>query len=202
MKVFKILIFCAIIPLSCFSQDDDFQTIFKKKDDKRLRISGFGGPVMIFTSTGNDFAHMMGGYAAVIVGNTFFGGYGMGKTNKTPFKGNNEYNLNFGHGGLMFGAVAGYKKPVHFSFSSLIGWGSISESLSLPDFESENINSYPVFVITPVIELEFNFSRYFVLGAGTSVSYVTGRGITDTDYTREDFFKPAVFMSFKFGWFK
>ena len=186
---------------SSFAQDDEFKTIFKKNEDKKLRISGFGGPMMVFTSIGNDFVHMMGGGGGVIIGNSFFGGYGFGKTNEIPYKHNDQYNLYFGHGGFWFGHMFTPNNPVHLSLSVQTGWGNISQGVGLVDGDFEIISSKSVFVLTPIAELELNFSRFFILGLGTSVSYVTGPGITDTAYTSKDFFKPSVYLSFKFGWF-
>ncbi|MBA7673619.1 hypothetical protein ES703_81822 [subsurface metagenome] len=135
------------------------------------------------------------------MGNAFFGGYGFGKTNKTFYKYNDQYSLNYGHGGFWFGYIIGQNRPVHLSLSVQTGWGNISRGIDLDDGDFESIESNPVFVITPIAEIELNFSRFFKLGIGSSVSYVTGSGITGTAYTTKDFFKPSIYLSFKFGWF-
>ena len=201
MKKFWLFFISIILIAPSFAQDDEFKTIFKKDDNKNVRISGFGAPMMIFTSIGNDFVHMMGGGGGIIVGNSFFGGYGFGKTNETPYKYNEQYNLNFGHGGFWIGHFFAPNKPIHLCLSVQTGWGSISQGIALDDGDFEIINSNSVFVLTPVAEIELNFSRFFIVGVGTSVSYVTGSGIQDTAYTTADFFKPSVYLSFKFGWF-
>ena len=92
MKKTWLLLISISFVVTSFTQDDDFNTIFKKKDREKIRISGFGGPMMMFTAIGDDFAHMMGGGGAIIVGNAFFGGYGFGKTNKTTYKYNCDRN--------------------------------------------------------------------------------------------------------------
>lgn len=202
MKKILVSLICIFAIVSTFAQDDEFQTIFKKDDDRKLRISGFGGPMMIFTAIGDDFVHMMGGGAGIIVGNSFFGGYGFGKTNKTTYKYNEQYDMNFGHGGFWLGHVFAPKSPVHLSLSLQAGWGSISQGIDLDDGDFEAISSSSVFVLTPIAEVELNFSQFFIVGVGTSVSYVTGTGIAETSYTSKDFFKPSVYLSFKFGWFR
>ena len=181
--------------------DDEFKTIFQKKENKKIKVTGFGGPIMSFTAVGQDFAHMMGGGGAILVGNTFFGGYGMGKTNKTSYKYDEDFNLGFGHGGLWFGYIIGPYKPVHLTISVQTGWGSVSRNPDIPDVDVDPVSSESIFVLTPIAELELNFSRFVRLGIGGSVSYVSGPGITDTHYTTNDFLKPAITLSFKFGYF-
>ena len=186
-----------ILPIQ--AQDQEFKTIFQRDPDKPVFISGFGGPMMVFTSIDGHFAHLMGGGGGVIINNFFFGGYGLGLTTSIPAKDATDYNLEYGHGGLMCGVILGSNRPVHLSVSSLFGWGNISGSD--PQNLAFDLVSYPVFVVTPVVEVELNFSRFFKLGAGTSMSFVNGEGIEQTPYTVRDFAKPSVFLSFKFGWF-
>jgi hypothetical protein len=125
----------------------------------------------------------------------------MGKTNKTTYKYDEENNVGFGYGGLWFGYIFGAHKPVHLSVSAQMGWGSISKDPDIPDADVESISSESVFVLTPVVELEMNFSKFVRIGIGGSVNYVSGPGITETSYTTTDFLKPAITLSFKFGWF-
>ena len=80
MKKYLVLIVLISSFLWASAQNDDFKTIFGNKE---LRISGFGGPIMSFTSLDGKFAHMMGGGGGIMIGDFFIGGYGMGKTNKT-----------------------------------------------------------------------------------------------------------------------
>ena len=202
MKKIWLILICVLTVGSSFAQDEEFKTIFKKDENKKVRISGFGGPMMIFTAIGDDFAHMMGGGGGIIIGNSFFGGYGFGKTNKITYKHNDQYNMNFGHGGFWVGHVFAPNKPIHLSLSVQTGWGNITQGISLDDGDFEDISSKSVFVLTPIAEIELNFSRFFILGVGSSVSYVSGSGIKDTAYTVNDFFKPSVYVSFKFGWFQ
>ena len=201
MKKYLVLLLGICYVSYCTAQDDEFRTIFRNKDNKHLKISAFGGPLMGFTSVGNDFCHMMGGGGAIMVGNTFFGGYGMGKTNSTAYKNDPSYDLSYGYGGLWMGYVLAPNAPVHLSISGQMGWGAVSKASKYPDGTLENIESQPIFVLTPIAELEFNFSRFFKLGAGVSYNYVTGDGITQTPYTMSELSKPLLFMSFKFGWF-
>jgi hypothetical protein len=203
MKKIVLFVFISLVslPFTMAQDDDEFKTIFQKKEDKRVKVTGFGGPMMSFTAIDKDFIHMMGGGGAVLVGNAFFGGYGMGKTNKITYKNNEENNLGYGHGGLWFGYIFGPYRPVHLAISTQMGWGSISLNPDIPDADIESISSESIFVLTPIVELEMNFSRFVRIGIGGSFSYVSGAGITRTSYTTTDFLKPAISLSFKFGFF-
>lgn len=203
MRKIVLLLLISLVSISFINaqEDDEFKTIFNKKEDKKVKVTGFGGPIMSFTAIGSDFAHMMGGGGVVVVGNAFFGGYGMGKTNKTAYKYNEEYNMGYGHGGFWVGYITRPQRPVHVTFSTQIGWGSISLNPDVPDADIEPISSESIFVLSPVVELEMNFSRFFRIGIGGSFSYVTGAGITRTSYTTSDFLLPALTLTFKFGYF-
>jgi hypothetical protein len=183
------------------AQDDDYKTLFHKNEDNKLNVTGFIGPTMIFGSIGNDFTLMMGGGGCLILENLFFGGYGMGITNEIAYRDDPDYNLGFGHGGLWFGYIVKPRKAVHASISGQVGWGSISKKLKTPDGDNEKVTNDQVMVLTPIVEVELNLSKYFKLGGGISCSFLNGRGISQTAYTNENFIKPSFYLSFKFGWF-
>jgi hypothetical protein len=82
-----------------------------------------------------------------------------------------------------------------------MGWGNISLNPDIPDADVESVSSESIFVLSPIVELEMNFSRFVRVGIGGSFSYVTGAGITRTSYTTRDFLMPAITLSFKFGYF-
>jgi hypothetical protein len=194
-KLYYLILF--VIPsFAVNAQDEDeFQSIL-------TRISGFGGPMMTFTQIGPDFAHMMGGGGGVIINNLFIGGYGMGKTNQLLYKNDitRDHVMGFGHGGFWFGYTALYNKAVHPVIHTQVGWGAITKRQKNWDnyYEQPNIEMDNVFVISPTIELELNFSRFFKLGGGITYLFVYN---TDGPYTFSDFNKPGAFVSFKFGWF-
>ena len=196
-----IILFCLLVPVFLYAQDednggDDFQTIFSGKD---LKVSGFGGPLMSFTSIDNNFAHMMGGGGGVIINNFFFGGYGMGLTTEIQFESGEEELLEFGHGGLWFGFIMNSKKAIHPSIHVRTGWGAISK-YNPDDYGIDDYDADEIFVVTPTLELEANISRFFKLGAGGSYTFLYGS--TTPEYPNEYFNKPSVFLSFKFGWFQ
>jgi hypothetical protein len=183
--------------ISAFTQEKEFQTILDNQD---LRISGMGGPFMQFTSVAGEFGHMMGGGGAVLLNNFFFGGYGLGLTNAIPdyVNQNPSDRLTLGHGGFWLGYSLFGDKPVHVTFSSLIGWGEFGVM--------QNSGTYPfvrdkIFVLVPTVEVELNLTRYFRIGAGASYNLYTLVDQNVHGYSNGDISAPGGFLSFKFGWF-
>jgi hypothetical protein len=198
--IMKKVIFLALMlatTFTVFSQEKEFQTIFDNQD---LRISGLGGPFMQFTSVAGDFGHMMGGGGAVLLNNFFFGGYGLGLTNAIPdyVNQNPSDRLTLGHGGFWLGYALFGDKPIHITFSSMIGWGEFGVM--------QDLGTYPfvrdkIFVLSPTVEVELNLTRYFRIGAGASYNLYTMVDESMHGYTNGDLSAPGGFLSFKFGWF-
>jgi len=174
------------------AQDSEIQTLFSGSS----RISGFGGPLMSFTTVNGQFAHMMGGGGGVLLGDFFFGGYGEGLTTSIPL---GIYRLDFGHGGFWTGYSFMAKKAFHPAISSQIGWGGVSErEYNYPSPTSDN-----VFVFNPAVELEMNFAKFFRLGVGVHYRLVTGVNseLHSSSLTNSDLSGPGALLTFKFGWF-
>jgi len=170
------------------AQENEIQTLF----GSGTRISGFGGPIMSFTSINGEFAHMMGGGASVLLGDFFIGGYGEGLTNSIMAGGN---RIKFGHGGFWTGYSLMADRALHPAISTQLGWGSITQT----DVNHYHLSSDNVFVINPAIELEMNFTKFFRLGVGANYRIVSG--VNTSNLTNADFSGPGAFLSFKFGWF-
>lgn len=198
MKKFILIIISILIVFPAFSQENnsEFRTILDGKD---LKISGMGGPFMQFTSVAGEFGHFMGGGGGVLLNNFFFGGYGLGLTNRIPADANlmdNDDDLSLGHGGFWLGYSLLGNLPIHVSISSLIGFGTLG---LLPENSYINSVNDQIFVLTPIVELEANITRYLRIGAGASYGLYTGVNIEG--YSSRNFSAPGGFLSFKFGWF-
>ena len=196
----KKAIFTAVIlaiTFSVFSQEKEFRTVFDNRD---VRISGLGGPFMQFTAVAGEFAHMMGGGGAVLLNNFFFGGYGLGLTNSIPdyVNQNPSDRLTLGHGGFWVGYSLFGDKPVHVTFSSLIGWGEFGV---MQDYGTYPFVRDKIFVLSPTVEIELNLTRYFRIGAGASYNLYSLVDENMHGYTNSDLSAPGGFLSFKFGWF-
>lgn len=160
---------------------------------------------MQFTAVDGEFAHMMGGGGAILVGDFYFGGYGLGLTNNIPVnRFEPEYSdlyqagdrLTVSHGGFWIGYSLFGDRAIHVSISSLIGWGELG-------VRGENYpeNLYPdgIFVVSPTLEVEMNLTQFFRLGVGASYNLYSFVDLPG--YTSSDFSAPGGFLSFKFGWF-
>jgi len=197
MKKPIIILLMLAVGTAVFSQEREYRTILDNQD---LRISGMGGPFMQFTTVAGEFGFMMGGGGAVLLDNFFFGGYGLGLTNAIPDYVNDipADHITLGHGGFWLGYALHGNKPIHVTFSSLIGWGEFGIS--------QEYGTYPylrdqVFVMAPTVELEANLTRYFRIGAGISYNIYTMVDENLHGYTNGDISSLAGFLSFKFGWF-
>jgi len=184
-----ILVVLSLVGLK--AQDSEIQTLFSGS----TRISGFGGPLMSFTTINGQFAHMMGGGGGVLLGNYFLGGYGEGLTNGIPVNGN---RLEFGHGGFWTGYSFMAARPLHPTVSAQIGWGSVSEHDQDYSYWGTPDN---VFVFNPAVELEMNFTKFFRLGVGVHYRIVTGTNPEISNLTNSDLSGPGALLIFKFGWF-
>ena len=195
----KVMLFALVlvVAVTAFSQEREYRTLL---DDQDLRISGMGGPFMQFTSVAGEFGHMMGGGGAVMLNNFFFGGYGLGLTNAIPdyVNQNPSDRLTLGHGGFWLGYSLFGEKPIHFTFSSLIGWGEFGV---IQDYGTYPFVRDQVFVLAPTAEVELNLTRYLRIGAGVSYNLYAMVDDNMHGYTSSNLSAPAGFLSFKFGWF-
>ena len=193
------MLFILVLVLSVIglkAQDDEIQTLF----GSGTRISGFGGPIMSFTSINGEFAHMMGGGGAVLLNNFFLGGYGLGLTNAIPdyVNQNPSDRLTLGHGGFWLGYSLFGERSVHVTLSSLIGWGEFGV---MQDYGTYPFVRDKIFVLSPTAELELNLTRYLRIGAGVSYNLYTLVDQSMHGYSNSDLSAFGGFLSFKFGWF-
>jgi hypothetical protein len=206
----------------------EFRTLFQ--NDSPVRISGFGGPNVEFSSFGkDDLAVSVGGGGALLVNNRFFiGGYGQGMATYHYMKDFRTYDpvnkkwtdysekrVNFGHGGFLIGGIFRPEDAVHYGISSKIGWGEIS--LIEDEYREERYQPYftdQVFVLTPQIEIEANLARWLKVNVGVGYRIVTGINRNYTAYNNDgsligkkqvykssDFNSPQANVTFIFGWF-
>jgi len=200
----KITVFGLILVLAVqlLAQEREYRTLV---DFNEVRISGMASPFMQFTMVDGEFAHMMGGGGAILLGDFWFGGYGLGLTNRIQVDLSRDPNrylpgdyLSVSHGGFWLGYSLFGDKPIHVAISTLIGWGQVGVGQEY----SYNIYQDGMFVVCPTVEVELNLTQFFRLGAGASYNLFT---LVDPanihGYRSSDFSAPGGFLSFKFGWF-
>ncbi len=199
MKKATLLGIILAVAITANSQDREYQTLV---DFDNVRISGMGGLFMQFTAVDGEFAHMLGGGGAILVGDFFFGGYGVGLTNQIQVDLRKDQNYRVGdylsvsHGGFWLGYSLFGERPIHITISTLIGWGELGIK---GDYYSENIWPDNIFALSPTLEVELNLTRFFRLGAGASYNLFTFVDLPG--YSSSDFSAPGGFLAFKFGWF-
>jgi len=205
-KIFILTLFIAISYSSFSQEDDEIKTIFT---GKVTHVSGFGGPMMNFSTFDGNFAFFMGGGGGVLINHKFyFGGAGYGMTTPVKIPDNKindlgllntgNYKLNFGYGGLMGGYIIGFKSPLHLNCSLIGGWGGISITEDNV-FNDLYLPSDEVFVFVPCLELEMNLTKFFRIGIGANYRFVTDVNIASC--RSYNFSSPSAMLNFKFGAF-
>lgn len=189
-----------LITITSWSQEKEYKTIVDFND---ARISGMGSLMMQFTAVDGDFAHMLGGGGAILLGDFFFGAYGLGLTNSI-YVNRSEYpdlyssgdRLSVGHGGFWLGYSLFGDRAIHVTFSSLIGWGTVGVR---NEYYPEALYPDGIFVVSPTVEVEMNMTKFFRMGVGASYNIFSFVDLPG--YSNSDFSAPGGFLSFKFGWF-
>jgi len=218
MKNFFIIGFISLfIASSAFSQEaKQIQYLFQ--GNEKITVSGFGGPIVEFSSINNEFALFVGGGGAVLFNHSFFiGGYGEGLTtghyryDLKDLSGISAPKIAFGHGGFWLGYIHQPLNAVHAGISSKIGWGQVS--LYNPYFTYAPHDYWArdgVFVFIPQLELELNLFPWFKVNIGAGYRLVSGLNKTYKDpkrgdyiqyYQNSDFSSFEGSVSFLFGWF-
>jgi len=213
----------AIMSLNINAQEDpEMKYIFS--GNKKIKVSGFLGPIMEFSAIQKEFAFFMGGQGGLIFNQmVYFGGYGEGLTTRhynenwdiDNLDDKGYYgNITFGHGGFVLGYLHKSSNPIHFGISSRLGWGTIN---TIPDkdidhyyYTKDDTYKDHVFVAIPQIEVEFNFTKWFKVNAGIGYRIVAGidkeiiyiGGDSKMVYDKKDFNKPQGTIMLCFGYFK
>lgn len=195
-----ILFFSMLIGVAnLMAQDKDKMQYLLNGD---VKVSGFGGTMIDFSSIKGELAVSNGGGGAVLLNNTFFfGGYGSGLSNRLQLDidGHDNANLHFGHGGFWLGYIRKPEEMIHFSGSMKVGWGNVdlkNGSLGVGNNRLVNDN---VFVMIPQGEVEVNITKWFKANAAIGYRAVTG---LNSDYLRNSDLSSLNFsLGFWFGWY-
>ncbi len=217
MKKVNLILSIVFFSVTLFAQDNDneMKTIFNAPDS--LSFGAFGGVNVNFSGVGDEFGVLAGGSGGVIINHKFvFGGVGYGLTTEMPIASENydaldldisngeDYEFHFGYGGVLAGFVIGWKRPIHLYTTVLIGAGGIGISDTdrhrHDDFDDvdDNHGNF-VLVVQPNLELEFNLTKFMILGIGANYRYVSG--VDFEGYDNMDFSGVGANVSLKFGLF-
>lgn len=186
---FHLIIFCTLV-LSTFTFGQT-ETLFGKADS----FGGFGGPMIEFSNINGTLVGDVGGGGALIINDFFFGGYGFGNdAASVEFEGQN-YDIDFGQGGLWFGYVYKQNKLVHLYSSFKVGWGSADLKIDGDKKFGDNL-----LALSPELGVEFNITDWFKLGITGGYRMVSG--LEDLPVlTSDDFTGATGGITFRFGGF-
>lgn len=158
-----------------------------------IRSSGWGGPVVAFTSINGQFAVLAGGRGAWLINSRFgLGGAGYGLTNEVQVEPvGPPRQVEFGYGGVDLEYIINSDDLVHFTVNALIGGGGITRtSIAATD---------GVFVLQPQANVDVNLTGFMRIGLGGGY-----RAVFDVDhagFTNGMFSAAFGALTFKFGSF-
>lgn len=188
------LLIIAVFSLLALTGYSQHQTIFS---NARV-VGGFGGPIMEF-GLDKNINTSIGGGGGIVIDNFFFGGYGLGSVDFEELFDNGDVSvLDIGHGGFWLGGTFAPHKLVHLYTSARIGWGAVDVELNDPAVRYSDLDK--IFVVTPEIGLELNFTRWFRVAGTVGYRWVDGTN-ENRGYSNEDFSGAIIGMSLRFGWF-
>ena len=168
-------------------------TLFSKTE----RGGFFVSTILEYSDFDNDVTSAVGGGAAFVAGDVFFGGYGLGVVSYADILGGDISNISMGHGGLWFGIVPFQHQAIHPYSSMKIGWGGINLEFNDGQFDTE----HDIFVLSPEVGFEVNFFRWFRIGAAVGYRFVNGLSNSAGSYKNDDFSGMTGSLTFKIGGF-
>ncbi|MCK5847043.1 MAG: hypothetical protein KAG84_06375 [Bacteroidales bacterium] len=239
-KHFLLLFFIVAFPIILFSQSTDstkldnqqsnYQTLFSNHDAPK--VSGFGSFNFQLLALDSKLSGGIGFDGAVLINRSFYMGfYGRGNFGSPTYTllsidstKNIDKSSVFFHSGVIVGANFMAEEPIHFGFSTKFGGGAymlynsydyyyVNCSNNNCEYEDETYFTGPLFVITPMIDVEMNITNWmkFKVGFGyqwvsnseISYNYLNSNNIIDSrSFNTGDLSSPIGEISFIFGWFK
>lgn len=191
MKQLCVAFGLCLLALSGFAQRD--QTLFNQSG----RVGFFGAPIWEFSNFDGNTQTSGGGGLALILGDVYLGGYGIGDVDFDDLLDRNARgSIDLAHGGLWLGYVPMQYRVVHPYSSLKIGWGAVGIEIDDNDIDIQD----GVFVLTPEIGAEVNLFRWLRV-AGT-VSYRWLDGINESsDFRNKDFREFGANITLRIGIF-
>ncbi len=130
---------------------------------------GFGGPILEFSNINGTLVGAVGGGGGLVINDFFVGGYGLGNDGASVSFNNQNYDIDFGHGGFWFGYALPQRKLFHLYTSFRIGWGSVELQQDGDKKFSDNL-----LALAPELGLEVNITEWFKLALSGGYRSVSG----------------------------
>lgn len=189
-------------------KNDEVKSLLSKGND----LNAFGAVDLKVGSFVGERALLAGAYGGFIINRRYlFGVAGYGLVTNVEFEGNapndtapRKLNLHGGYGGVLIGSTILHKELIHISIPIVLGVGSFEVvdkdyfGSNVADSEFTIENSI-FFVVEPGIQLEFNITKYFRIGAGITYRYISGTELINV--RDEDVTGTSGILSFRFGRF-
>ncbi len=209
MKKLSVLIVTIAISFLGYSQE--INTLFSSKDTT-VSFGGYGSPILRASQINGIGGVAIGGKGGFTINQKFtFGGIGYGHVSDYVFKGDNlagksdvDLHIGMGAGGVFFEYTIGMKNAVHFSIPlNIMAGGVFISDKSLEnnndDDIDETIEKSGIFLLESGINIEFNFTKFFMPTLNIGYRHVMGSSLKNL--TDEELSGFHIGLVLKFGKF-
>lgn len=188
--------------------NEEVKSLLSTKND----LNAFGAGDLKVSDFKEERALLVGAYGGFIINRRYlFGVAGYGLVTKVEFDGvipgeaePKNLTLHGGYGGVLIGGTIAHKELIHISIPIVLGAGSFEVVdrdffVNNPADSEFTVENSVFFVAEPGVELEFNITKYFRLGAGMTYRYISGTELENVK--DEDVSGTTAMISFRFGRF-
>lgn len=189
-------------------KDEEVKSLLSKKND----LNAFGAADLKIGDLKGERGLLVGAYGGFIINRRYlFGLAGYGLVTQVEFDGlvpgqttPKKLHLHGGYGGIIIGGTIAPRELIHISIPIILGAGSMEVVdkdffVNNPADSEFTVENSVFFVAEPGLEVEFNITKYFRLGAGATYRYISG---TELENVSDDDVSGATAMiSFRFGRF-
>ncbi|MEM6734728.1 MAG: hypothetical protein AAGC64_01730 [Bacteroidota bacterium] len=189
-------------------EDDRIKSLLGKGNE----LNGFGALDLKVGDLIGERALLAGVYGGFIINRRYlFGLAGYGLATNVRFDGSvpgqeeiKPLNLYGGYGGVLIGITIAPRELIHLSIPIILGagaWEVVDKDFFVnnPADSGFTLENSVFFVLEPGLELEFNVTKYFRLGAGVTYRYITGTDLSNV--ADKDVSGINAIISFRFGKF-
>lgn len=189
-------------------KDEEIKSLLSIKND----LNAFGAADLKISDLKDERALLVGAYGGFIINRRYlFGVAGYGIVTQVEFDGlvpgqttPKKLNLHGGYGGIIIGGTIAPKELIHISFPIVLGAGSMEVVdkdyfVNNPADSEFTVENSVFFVAEPGLEIEFNITKYFRLGAGATYRYISGLELDNVE--DDDLSGTTAMISFRFGRF-
>jgi len=168
-----------------------------------LEHGGFGGPIVKFSQFAGELGLLVGGGGGWVIGKTFsIGGAGYGlATNHVVSTGSEDYEIDFGYGGIVIEYLKRPDDLIHYYSSCLFGVGGVGFKTPGSYVDVDPTDGDILYIIEPAVYACLNLTKNVRIAAGGAYRYVTGLDQASIDLGLEETGLTGVSfnISFRFG---